>query len=579
MRKATASSAKAAGAAVIEQPTAAPAPARALGLPPHLDPRFAETNKGLTLQAAAFDKLIASGCFYDAAAADRAVLFFENYTRHSKGEWAGQPMKLSDWQEYHTRNIFGWKRADGTRVFRVAYIEIPRKNGKSTWISGTGLYLLSADREIGAEVYSAANDRDQAAIVFDSSKAMVMSSPELRKRCKPLRRSIVVPSLGASYKVLSADVQNKDGFNSHGVLFDELHKQKNRELWDVLITSTGSRRQPLMIAITTAGFDQETICWEQHEYARKVAESIFEDPEYYPVVYSADAKDDFTSPEVWKRANPNLGISVKEKYLANACKKALNEPAFENTFRRLHLNQWTQQESRWIPMIAWDAIKDEVTASALKGLPCYGGLDLASTIDIAALGLIFPIRIETGATIFKLLPFFWVPQENILERSRKDGVPYDLWVRQGLIRATPGNIIDYDFIVKDVGEIIKEHNLLELAYDPWNAAKIVKDLEEVGVKKMVPMRQGYASMSAPSKEFLRLVLSGQMHHGGNAVLRWMADNAVVTQDPAGNIKPNKSKRTRKIDGIVAGIMGLDRAVRNEGGTGKSVYETRGLIRL
>jgi phage terminase large subunit-like protein len=557
----------------------APAPAPKLALPPYRDPRFENVNKGLTLTAAHFDKLIAAGCYYDAAAADRVVAFFENYTRHSKGEWAGQPLKLSDWQEYHTRNIFGWKRPDGTRVFRLSYIEVPRKNGKSTWISGIGIYLTVADREQGAEVYSAANDREQAAIVFESAKSMVTSSPELLKRCKPLRRAITVEQMGNSYKVLSADVQNKDGFNSHGILFDELHKQRNRDLWDVLITSTGARRQPLMIAITTAGFDQETICWEQHESARKVAEGITEDFQFYPVIYCTDPKDDFRDPEVWKRANPNLGVSLKLETLREACQKAMNEPAFENTFRRNHLNQWTQQASRWIPMIAWDAITDPVDAQELLGEPCYGGLDLASTIDIAALDLIFPRRLENGTTVFKLLPFFWIPADNVQERSRRDGVPYDLWVKKGLVRTTPGNIIDYDQIVKDIGELLEKYQLLELAYDPWNASKIITDLEEAGVKKLVPMRQGYASMSAPSKEFLRLTLAGQLHHGGHQVLRWMADSVIVIQDPAGNIKPDKSKRTRKIDGIVAGIMALDRAVRNEGAGGKSVYETRGLLTL
>lgn len=551
---------------------------RSAPLPPHRDPRFAEVPRGLTIPAAVFDKLEAAGCYFDATAADRSVLFFDTYLVHTKGEWAGESLRLELWQEYHTRNIFGWKRPDGTRVFRTVYFEIPRKNGKSTWIAGIGLLLLSADREEGAEIYSAANDRDQAAIVFDQAKSMVVKSPELTARCDVLRRAISVPALGASYKVLSADVQNKHGFNGHGILFDELHAQPDRELWDVLTTSTGSRRQPLTVAITTAGFDQESICWELHEYARKVAQGIFEDAEFYPAIYAAPQEADWKDPAVWGQANPNLGVSVKLEYLEAACARAKNDPAFENTFRRLHLNQWTQQKSRWLPMVAWDACGGEpVNAEALHGKECYGGLDLASSIDIAALALIFAQRYETDRgprTRFSVLPFFWIPEDNIKERVDRDHVPYDLWVKQGLIRTTPGNVIDYDFIVGDIAELRKLYPIVELAYDRWGAAKISTDLQELGLK-LVPFGQGFSSMSSPSKDLLRLVLSNQFAHGGNRVLRWMADNAIVKQDPAGNIKPDKSKSSNKIDGIVATIMALDRATRKEGG-GPSVYETRDL---
>lgn len=580
---ARAKSTKRAAAAKPAAPLEAPAPAVPV-LAPFEDPRFASINRGLTLGDEVFKRLRAAGCYYDAAAADRAVQFFERYLVHTKGEWAGRAMILDPWQEYHTRNIFGWKRPDGTRVFRTVYKEIPRKNGKTTWIAGEGLLLTSADREMGAEVYSAAGDVHQAAIAFDTAAGMVKASPELRTRCKVFRRAIVVHAIGASYKVLSADGDTKHGFNSHGILFDELHTQPNRELWDVLVTSTGSRKQPMVIAITTAGYDRNSICWEMHEYARKVAQGIFEDGEFYPIIYGAEEGDDWKSPATWKKANPNLGVSISEKYLAEACQRAVNNPAFENTFRRLHLNQWTSQETRWLPMKAWDETPGETPfhelRDKLRGLECYGGLDLASSIDIAALSLIFPQRVDTpagAATIFKTIPLFWIPEDNIAERC-KGGIPYELWVKQGLIRATPGNIIDFDFIVRDIAELLKEFRLLEVAYDRWGAQKISTDLQELGLP-IVPFGQGYGSMSAPSKELIRLVLSKQFHHGGHPVLRWMADNVIVHQDPAGNIKPDKSKSANKIDGIVATIMGLDRAVRKEGSNTMSIYEKRGLLSL
>ncbi len=579
---ARARSTKAPKAAKPEAPAPAVAPAPVLA--PFEDPRFAGINRGLTIGADVFMKLRAADSYYDAAAADRVVQFFARYLVHTKGEWAGRPMELDLWQEYHTRNVFGWKRADGTRVFRTVYKEIPRKNGKSTWIAGEGLFLTSADREMGAEVYSAAGDVQQAAIVFETAAGMVKASPELRTRCKVFRRAVVVHALGASYKVLSADGDTKHGFNSHGILFDELHTQPNRDLWDVLVTSTGSRKQPMVIAITTAGFDRNSICWEMHEYARKVAQGIFEDAEFYPIIYGATEEDDWKSPATWAKANPNLGVSISEKYLAEACQRAINNPAFENTFRRLHLNQWTSQETRWIPMKSWDDTAGDVPyqsmREALAGGECYGGLDLASSIDIAALDLIFPKRIETPhgfVTTFKNLPFFWIPEENVEERC-KGGVRYDLWIKQGLVRTTPGNIIDFDFIVRDIEQLMAEFRLLEVAYDRWGAQKISTDLQELGLQ-IVPFGQGFGSMSAPSKELIRLILSKQFHHGGHPIMRWMADNVIVHQDPAGNIKPDKSKSANKIDGIVATIMALDRAVRKEGSAGPSIYETRGLTRL
>jgi len=519
------------------------------------------------------------GYYFDAQEAEKATRFFERLLHHSKGEWAGTPFLLEPWQRRIIRALFGWRRRDdGTRRYRRAYIEIPRKNGKSTLAAGIALYLLFADGEPGAEIYSAAADRDQAAIVFGEAQRMVEASPALDRMAEIYKRAIYVPSTHSVYRVLSADAYTKHGLNAHGVIFDELHAQPTRELWDTLTTAVGSRRQPLIIALTTAGWDHNSICWEEHEYARQVAEGIIEDDALLPIIYAADPDDDWRSEATWAKANPNLGISVKLDYLRQEARRAELSPAYLNTFLRLHLNIWTQQESRWIPMDAWDACAEPpINPRMLEGQICYGGLDLASTSDIAALVLDFPPEDgeEGGRHIW--LPFFWIPEENLMERARRDRVPYDLWLRQGLLRATPGNAIDYEAIIRDIEELAERYRIAEIAFDRWGAFQISNRLQAMGLT-MIAFGQGYRSMSPPAKELLRLILDGRLAHGGHPILRWMADNVVVVQDAAGNIKPDKRKSRERIDGIVAGIMALDRAMRH-GGRQPSVYERRGLRTL
>lgn len=521
------------------------------------------------------------GFWFDDRAADVAVTFFERLLRHTKGEWAGHEFALQAWQRDEViRPLFGWKRADGTRKFRRAYIEIPRKNGKSTLSAGIALALLLVDAEPGVEVYSAAADRAQAAIVFDAASTMVQGSPALARYAEVYRREIRVPKLNGIYRVLSADAPTKHGLNAHGVIFDELHAQPNRELWDVLATSTGARRQPMMVMITTAGYDRTSICWEQHEYARQVQSGAINDPSFFVYITAADDDDDWTDPAIWAKANPGLGVTVKLDYLEAECEHAKNVPAYQNTFRRLHLNQWTNQESRWLDMTMWDRCSDPLPD--MTGRVAYGGLDLASTTDIASFVLCFlPVDPDPDASDenqpYRLLPFFWIPEQNMVERARRDRVPYDAWVRDGLMMATPGNVIDYTYIRLKIRELAEKYQIREIAFDRWGAELLRQQLEEDGLT-MVQMGQGFASMSAPTRELLRLVLSEQLAHGGHPVLRWMADNVVVQQDAAGNVKPNKAKSREKIDGVVAAIMAVDRATRNEG-TGPSVYEERGMLTL
>lgn len=510
---------------------------------------------------------------FDERAAETAVRFFERLLRHSKGEWAGQPFELQPWQAEIVREVFGWKGPGGTRRYRRVYIEIPRKNGKSVLSAGLALFLTFADGEPGAEVYSAAADRDQAAIVFEQAKEMVQASPALMKFAQVYKRAIVVPESLSSYKVLSSDAPTKHGLNAHGVIFDELHAQPNRELWDVLTTSQGTRRQPLVIAITTAGYDRNSICWEQHEYARQVNAGIIDDPTFYGYIAAAEPEDDWTDPVIWAKANPSLGVTVKEEYLRTECDRARQVPAYQNTFRRLHLNQWTQQEERWLDMAAWEATAGVVDEKALEGKACYGGLDLASTSDIAAFAMVFPLEDGQFAAVMR----FWIPRENMMERARRDRVPYDAWVRDGFVTATPGNVIDFTRIVADITALGKRFKLKEIAFDRWGAVQVSQELTNAGFV-MVQFGQGFASMASPTKELLRLVLDGKLRHGANPVLRWMADNVTVQQDPAGNVKPDKKKSREKIDGVVATIMALDRALRNEGPK-PSVYESRGIVVL
>lgn len=492
---------------------------------------------------------------YDEAAAERAVGFFEDLLVHVKGEWAGEPIRLAPWQaDDIIRTLFGWKRSDGTRRYRTVYVEIPRKNGKSTLAAGLALYLLVADGEPGAEVYSAAADRSQAGIVFGLAKAMVESCRELAGVCKAYARSIVIEPRHSSYHVLSADVPTKHGLNAHGVIFDELHAQPNRDLWDVLTTSTGSRRQPVVLAITTAGYDRHSICWEVHDYAVKVRDGVIEDDAFLPVIYAAEEGDDWQAPATWAKANPNLGVSVKPEYLEREAKRAREVAAYENTFKRLHLNLWTEQATRWLPMESWDACAGEADADALRGQRCFAGLDLSSTTDLSALVLFFP----AGGQV---LAFYWIPEEKLRERSRRDRVPYGLWASQGLLDATPGNVVDYAFIRSRLNALAGEYEIAEVAYDPWGATKLVTELGDDGFT-MVPFRQGFASMSPACKELETLVLGGQLRHGGHPLLRWNAANVAVRQDPAGNLKPDKAKSTDRIDGIVALLMAVDRATRS-----------------
>jgi phage terminase large subunit-like protein len=494
--------------------------------------------------------------WFDRDAADMACDFFPRFCVHLEGKLAGEPFELEAWQRNDIiRPLFGWKRPDGTRRYRILYLEVPRKNGKTTLAAGIALLLTFADKEAGAQIYSAASDKDQAAIVFEAAVAMRNANLELRRRSLAYKKALVVPTWGASFKPLSTVANSKHGFNVHGFVFDEFHVQPDRDLYDVLHTGTGARLQPLEVIITTAGSNRHSICWELHEHALKVQQGILEDDAFLGVIYAAGERDDWRDPATWRKANPNLGVSIQLDYIERECVKAQQTPAYENTFKRLHLNIWTEQVSRWIAVETWDACDELVGEEHLEGMTCAGGLDLSSVSDLSALVLDF-VR-EDGAHIW--VPRFWMPKENIALRVKRDRVPYDVWERAGLIKATEGNVVDYRVIRADLNALAERFHIREIAFDRWNSQSLVTDLQDDGFV-MVAFGQGFASMSAPTKELEKLILGKKLIHSRNPVLRWMLSNVAVQQDPAGNNKPDKEKSGEKIDGIVAGIMGLARNI-------------------
>ncbi|MBO6177812.1 MAG: terminase large subunit [Selenomonadaceae bacterium] len=521
-------------------------------------------------------RFMAEDSVYDKKAADYAVNFIQCLC-HTKGTWAGKPFELIDWQEQIIRDLFGILKPNGYRQFNTAYVEIPKKQGKSELAAAVALLLCCGDGEERAEVYGCAADRQQASIVFEVAADMVRMCPALSKRVKILastKRMVYLPT-NSFYQVLSAEAYSKHGFNIHGVVFDELHTQPNRKLFDVMTKGSGdARMQPLYFLITTAGTDPHSICYETHQKAMDILEGRKINPTFYPVIYGAKEDEDWTSEEVWRKANPSLDITVGIDKVKDACESAKQNPAEENSFRQLRLNQWVKQEVRWMPMSKWDACAFTVDEESLKGRICFGGLDLSTTTDITAFVLVFPPVDEDDK--YQVLSYFWLPEETLDLRVRRDHVPYDVWERQKLLNTTEGAVIHYAYVERFIENLGEKFNIREIAFDRWGATQVAQNLENAGFT-MAQFGQGFASMSPPTKQLMNLVLEQRIAHGGNPVLRWMMDNVFVEMDDAGNIKPSKKKSTEKIDGVVAMVMALDRAIRVGTSQYESVYDKRGVL--
>jgi phage terminase large subunit-like protein len=481
---------------------------------------------------------------------------FINRLTHTKGKFARETFRLRPWQLRIVRQLFK-KRRDGQRQYRTCLLMLPRKNGKTELAAAIALYGLLADGETGAEVYSAAADRDQAGLVFGVAAQMIRNDPDLDAACYIVesQKRIEHATSGSFYKAISAEAYSKHGFNASMVIYDELHAAPDRRLYDVLSTSMGGREQPLLLVISTAGYDRHSILWELYAHAKKVQERPALDPTFLPILYEAPADADWTSPRVWKKANPALGDFRSLEDLQTLAARAREIPAQENNFRRLYLNQWTEQASRWIALADWDACRVPPAGDRLRGRRCYVGMDLSSTKDLTAIVAVFPDDRGPG---FDVLAQFFMPADNIAERVRRDRVPYDQWVRDGLMVATPGNVVDYAYVREALRAWAAVYDVRELAYDPWNAIGLVIPLQEEDRFTCVELRQGFATLSAPTKSLETAILSRTLRHDGHPVLRWNIANIAVETDATGNLKLSKKVSTERIDGASALVNAIHR---------------------
>ncbi len=498
----------------------------------------------------------AEGFRFDARRANRVIAFIENELRFVEGDVAGGPFVLEPWQAAVVGATFGWVDGKGLRRYREMFLYVPRKNGKSPLVAAILNYVFFCDGEPGAQLYVAASNREQATIVYRHASEMVSRNPTLANRVTLYRSMRSMEMDGCYARVLSSETASKHGYNSHLVIVDELHAQRDRDLVDVLASSTGTRAQPLVIYVTTADYDRPSICNLKLEYAQKVRDGTIKDARFLPVIYETAQDADWESEAVWRACNPGLGTIKSMDYMRRECGKAAEEPSYQATFRRLELNQRTPTQSAWIDLAQWDACKGEIDEGALKGAPCWGGLDLSASGDLTALVLCWPDI--GGRTVLKA--WHWIPEDVAAKKEKSDRVPYSLWHAQGLVEFTPGNVTDYSYIRQALRDtIMPRYALKDIGADPWNATQLITELTEQDGVPVVAFRQGFVSISGPAKEFERLIAGGKLLHDGNPLLRWQAGNAVLKRDPAGNIKPDKEKARQRIDGIVAAVMAVGRA--------------------
>jgi phage terminase large subunit-like protein len=508
------------------------------------------------------DDLNRSDLFFDEAEANRVCTFAENL-KHIKGKWDNPYIQLEPWQKFVLGSVFGWKRKEsGLRRYRTVYCQIARKNGKSTLGAIIGLYMMVADGEPGAEVYSAATTREQARIIFNDAKAMVRAQPALKSRLGVHTLNIHDLKTASKFEPVSSDAHTLDGLNVHCALVDELHAHKDSKVWDVLDTGTGSRRQPLMAAITTAGFER-AVCIEKYNYCEQILSGVVQDDTFFSFITEIDEGDDWRLPESWAKANPNLGVSVFKEQLEALCHRAQHIPSEQNNFLTKHLNKWCNQSERWINLDDWKANGGEYDEKALEGRECFAGLDLSATTDITALVLLFPPQ-EKGEQ-WKAVYRFWVPQERVDKRAKGylvDKVPFDAWQRDGWIKATPGNVIDYEYVRKEILDLAERFDVREIAFDPYNCTETAQKLMEAGME-MIEFRQGARSFHEPMRRFEGMMLDREINHGNHPAMTWMANNMVVRYDANMNMAPDKKSAKDRIDGVVAYLMALGRAIQKE----------------
>lgn len=493
------------------------------------------------------------GLSFDEAAGERAVNFF-SLLKHYKGKYQGQPFQLLPWQAFFISSMFGWKRADKTRRFRYAYLKVARKNGKTTLAAGTCLYGLIADGESGAEVYTAATTRDQASIAFKDAMQMVEADSNLKSIVSVWKNSLTVESNASFLKPVSSEAGNLDGLNPHIALIDEYHAHRDDQVFNVMKSGMGSRTQPIHLTITTAGFHRTSSCYTYEKTCQEILQGIKEDDSQFAIMYDLDEEDDYLDPNVWIKANPSLGHTPSVEFLQQEVIQAKNNPSQLVNLLTKNFNRWTDASSTWIEDSKWleAQMPDHIDAEYLSNLRCIAALDLASTRDVNAFTMIW---IDEAESKYYTKSKYWLPRESMMSRVKRDGVRYDLWAEQGWIDLTPGNVTDYRAIKTEIMRLTETYSIEAIAFDRWNSSQLVIELTDEGIT-MTPYGQGFASMSAPSKEFEKLIYQKEMLHDGNPVTRWMLGNVELGTDPAGNIKPDKAKSSEKIDGIVSTIMAL-----------------------
>ena len=508
------------------------------------------------------------GFFYDAEAAEY-MIEYTKLCKHTKGQWAGTPFIMAPWQRFVAGELFGWKyKETGFRRFNLAFIEIPKKNGKSTFLATIGIYMLHGDGEPGAEIFALASQRDQAKIVFNQAKAMVRRSSDLRREIAVYQHHMYITEADAVFEPLASDVDTVDGRNPHANIVDELHRHKSRYLWDLVENTMVARTQPLSVAITTAGDDLTGVCYEQHNYALGILEGNYKNDNYFCYVATPEEGYDWKDETQWRKLNPNMGISVDINEMRRTFKKAHAITAQSSAFRRYRLNEWTNEAGRWLSMEYWHKCKGEIDLDQLKGMSCWGGLDLALTFDMTAFVLVFEAHELTY-----VVPKYYVPEDNLVYRSEHDKLPYDAWRDDGYLIATPGNVTDMEFVKRDILDAAEKYQLQGLGYDPYKATQLAVQLQDEGVP-MVEMRQGPMTLNEPMLQLEARIMNRTLVHTDHPILNWNASNVVTRSNVQGAMAPDRAKSREKIDGIVALIMAIGRQIADHNtGPQMSIYAT------